>query len=96
MNLLIHEGKKYEDLFLTDSTIPDPISTENFEFNIIQTIIKCQLESGEIYKWKKIVNMCMGVSEDTSTGVHHMYTLDKTGTDDQKLERTRMEAMCDK
>ena len=31
---LIHEGKKADELFLKDGTIPDPISTENAGFNI--------------------------------------------------------------
>ena len=47
MTLLIHEGEKLEDLFLKDGTIPDPISTNNVEFKIFQTIIKCQIEGGE-------------------------------------------------
>ena len=84
MILLIHEGKKAEDLLLKDGTIPDPSSTDNAEFNIFQTIAKRQIEGGETDKWNKIVNTCMGVSEETSTGVHHLYTMEKTGTNHQK------------
>ena len=62
MTLLIHEFKDAEEFFLMDGTIPDPSSTENVEFNIIQTIVKCQLEGRETYKWNKIVNACMGFS----------------------------------
>ena len=62
---LIHEGNKVEYLFLKDGTIPDPISTDNVEFKIFQTIIKCQLEGGYTDKWNKIVNTCMGISEET-------------------------------
>ena len=83
MTLLIHEGKKVEDLFLKDDTIPDPRSTDNAQFMILQTIVKRQLEVGETDKWNKIVNTCMGVSEETSTGVHHLYTMEKTGTNHQ-------------
>ena len=96
MNLLIHEGNNYEDFFLKYGTISDPISTDNVEFKIFQTIIKRQLESGETDNWNKIVNTCMGLSEETSMGVHHMYTMQKTGTNHQKRERTRSEAMCAK
>ena len=53
MTLLIHEGKKTEDLLLKDGAIPDPISTDNAEFKIVKTIIKRQLEDGEMDKWKK-------------------------------------------
>ena len=72
MTLIIHEGKKAEEFPLKDGTIPDPSSTENVEFKIIQTIIKRQLEGGETGKWNKIVDTCMGVSEKASMGVHHM------------------------
>ena len=96
MTLLIHEGKKADDLFLKDGNIPDPISTDNVEFKIVQTIIKHQLEGGETEKWNTIVNTCMRVSEETSTGVHHLYTMDKTGTNHQKRERTRTESTCAK
>ena len=75
MTLFIHESKKAEYLFLKDGTIPDPSSTENAEFNIFQTIIKNQPEGGETDKWNKIAKTCMEVSEKTSTGVHHMYTM---------------------
>ena len=64
-----------EDLFPKDGTVNDPSSTDNVEFNIFQTVIKRQLEGGETDKWNKIANTCMGVSEDTSTGVHHLHTM---------------------
>ena len=94
MTLLIHEGNKAEDLFLKDSTIPGPRSTENVYFKIVQTIIKRQLEGNDTDKWKKIVNTCMGVSEETSTGVHHLCIMEKTGTNHQNWERMSTEAMC--
>ena len=84
ITLLVHEVNKAEDLFLKDGTIPEPISTENIEFKIFQTIIKRQLGGGEMDKWNKIVNTCMGFSEDTFAGVHHMHTMEKIGTNHQK------------
>merc|ERR1711957_1000663 len=80
MTLLIHEGKKAEDLFLKDGTVPDPTSTDNAEFKIVLTIIKRLLEAGETDKWNKIASRCVGVSEETTTGVHRLYTMEKTGT----------------
>ena len=56
MTLLIHEGKKAQDLFLKDGTIPEPSSMDNSELNIVQTILKRQLERGETDKWKTIAN----------------------------------------
>jgi adenosylhomocysteinase len=79
MTLLIHEGKKAEDLFLKDGTLPDPTSTDNAEFKIVLTIIKRLLEAGETDKWNKIASRCMGVSEETTTGVHRLYIMEKEG-----------------
>jgi len=38
------------------------------------------LESGETDKWNKIATRCMGVSEETTTGVHRLYTMEKNGS----------------
>lgn len=80
MTLIIHEGKKAEDLYAKDKTLPDPASTDNAEFKIVLTIIKRLLESGETDKWNKIATRCQGVSEETTTGVHRLYTMEKTGS----------------
>ena len=72
MTIIIHEGKKVENLSLKDGTAPEPISTDNAELKIVETIIKHQLEDGETDKRKKIVNKNMGVSEQTSIGVCHL------------------------
>merc|ERR1711966_56817 len=77
MALLIHEGKKAEDAFLKDGTLPDPTSTDNEEFQIVLTIIKRLLQAGETDKWNKIAARCKGVSEETTTGVHRLYTMEK-------------------
>ena len=75
MNLLIHEGKKSEDLFLKDGTIPDPRSTEIFEFNLFQSITKRQLEGGYMDKWNKTFQYMYGIFwgdlYGSSPSVHH-------------------------
>jgi adenosylhomocysteinase len=80
MTLIIHEGKKAEDAFAKDGTLPDPSSTDNAEFKIVLSIIKRLLEAGETDKWNKIAQRCKGVSEETTTGVHRLYTMEKNGT----------------
>merc|ERR1719225_1399922 len=79
MTLLIHEGKKAEDLFNANGTLPDPSSTTNAEFKIVLTIIRRLLENGETDKWNKIAARCVGVSEETTTGVHRLYAMAKAG-----------------
>merc|ERR1712238_576959 len=49
-------------------------------FKIVLTIIKRLLESGETDKWNKIAARCKGVSEETTTGVHRLYMMEKTGS----------------
>lgn len=80
MTLLIHEGKKAEDLFLKDGTLPDPSSTDNAEMKIVLTILKRLLESGVTDKWNKMAKRCVGVSEETTTGVHRLYQMEKAGS----------------
>merc|ERR1712196_111645 len=50
------------------------------EFKIVMGIIKRLLESGETDKWNKIASRCHGVSEETTTGVHRLYTMEKNGS----------------
>ncbi|KAL3939728.1 MAG: hypothetical protein SGBAC_005593 [Bacillariaceae sp.] len=80
MTLLIHEGKKAEDLFVKDKTLPDPTSTDNAEFKIVLTIIKRLFFFFLLDKWTKIASRCFGVSEETTTGVHRLYSMEKTGS----------------
>merc|ERR1712115_410778 len=61
-----------------NGTLPDPSSTDNAEFKIVLSIIKRILLSGDTDKWNKISNRCMGVSEETTTGVHRLYAMEKT------------------
>merc|ERR1712238_228759 len=49
-------------------------------FKIVLTIIKRLLQSGETDKWNKISSRCMGVSEETTTGVHRLYMMEKNGS----------------
>merc|ERR1711871_1036896 len=80
MTLLVHEGWKAENAYAKDGTLPDPSSTDNAEFKIVLTIIKRLLESGVKDKWNRLAKRCMGVSEETTTGVHRLYTMEKAGT----------------
>ena len=84
MTLLVQEGNNMEEFLLKDCTVSEPIFIDNSELNIVQTIIKFQLEGGNTDKWNKIDNTCMGVSKETSTGVHHMYTMEKKVTGHQR------------
>jgi len=78
MTLLVHEGKKAEDLFAKDGTVPDPTSTDNAEFKIVLTIIGRTLKT-DAQKWNKVAKRMFGVSEETTTGVHRLYGMQAKG-----------------
>jgi len=79
MTLLIHEGFKAENAFAADGTIPDPASTDNAEFKCVLAIIAKCLKT-DAQKWHKVAARMKGVSEETTTGVHRLYTMEKAGT----------------
>jgi len=79
MTLMIHEGVKAEKAFAADGTMPDPSSTDNAEFKIVLTIIGRELKS-DTTRWQKLAARCVGVSEETTTGVHRLYRMEKEGT----------------
>jgi adenosylhomocysteinase len=77
--LLIHEGYKAELAFKKDGTLPDPNSTDNREFQIVLHLIRAKLQEDPSF-WTRMVPHIRGVSEETTTGVHRLYTFAKNGT----------------
>lgn len=74
VTLLIHEGKKAEDKFAADGTLPDPMSVPEGEFRIILKLIKKSLET-DARRFTKIAASVVGVSEETTTGVHRLHQM---------------------
>jgi len=74
MTLLIHEGVKAEIAFERDGTLPNPDSTNNQEFKIILSLIKRELPAHP-NRWREIAARMVGVSEETTTGVHRLYIM---------------------
>lgn len=69
--LLIHEGYKAELAYEKDGSVPDPESTTNPEFKLILSTIKKGLQSTP-KRWRNMVERLVGVSEETTTGVHRL------------------------
>jgi len=78
MTLLIHEGRKAEIAYQKDGTLPDPSSTNNAEFRIILQIVKRELPKNPT-KWHRLADRMVGVSEETTTGVHRLYVMAEKG-----------------
>jgi len=77
--LLIHEGHKAEKAFKESGAIPSLEGKEG-EFLIVTTVIKQLLEKGVTDKWTKLVDGFIGVSEETTTGVHRLQQMANNGT----------------
>ncbi len=78
MTLLIHEGVKAEKKFEEDGTLPDPASTDNAEFKIVLALIARELPK-QPKKWTRLAARMVGVSEETTTGVHRLYVMAQKG-----------------
>lgn len=76
---MIHEGVKAEREFAKLQKLPDPSSTDNLEFQQVLRIIKEGLEAGLTDKWTKMANRLIGVSEETTTGVHRLNQMAEKG-----------------
>jgi adenosylhomocysteinase len=74
MTLLIHEGVKAEKKYAEDKTLPDPNSTDNAEFKIVLALIARELPKNPT-KWTRLAARMVGVSEETTTGVHRLYVM---------------------
>lgn len=79
MTMLIHEGYKAELAYAKDGTLPDPDSTDNVELKIVLTIVKRELAKNP-NRWQKYIERCIGLSEETTTGVLRLYQMEKAGT----------------
>jgi len=77
--LLIHKGKEFEAAFAKDGTLPDPESTTNAEFKCVLALIRGSLKINP-KKWTAMADNWMGVSEETTTGVHRLKEMAAKGT----------------
>jgi adenosylhomocysteinase len=76
--LLIHEGVKAEKEFAANGKVPDPNSTQDPEFKLVLGLIGSTLKTNPNL-WTKMAAGLVGVSEETTTGVHRLYQMAKAG-----------------
>lgn len=74
--LLIHEGVVAEAAFKATGVVPNPDSTDNAELKFVYRIIANTLKTNDSY-WTKMAERIVGVSEETTTGVHRLYQMAK-------------------
>jgi len=76
--LLLHEGTKFEAAFAKDGSLPDPASTDNAEFKCVLATIKGSIAKDKT-RFTRMVKRMVGVSEETTTGVHRLIQMADKG-----------------
>jgi len=73
--LLVHKGVDCE----ADGAVPEARAGDSEEYKIILSVLRASL-AREPQKWTAMAKGCMGVSEETTTGVHRLYQMMEEGT----------------
>jgi adenosylhomocysteinase len=72
--MLVHKGAEFE----AAGAVPDPASAESEEFQVFLGLVQRSLEA-DGQKWTRVAEGVLGVTEETTTGVHRLYQLAETG-----------------
>jgi adenosylhomocysteinase len=72
--LLVHQGTEFEKA----GAVPDPASADSEEFRVVLGLLQRSLQE-DPQRWTKIGEGVLGVTEETTTGVHRLYELAKRG-----------------
>ena len=72
--ILVHKGREYEFA----GAVPDAAETDSHELRVILDTLRASLASSSD-RWTNIAADIMGVTEETTTGVHRLYELAKAG-----------------
>jgi adenosylhomocysteinase len=72
--MLVHLGVEYEK----EGAVPSPDSTSNAELKEVLRLLTQTLETSAT-KWTAIANDIIGVTEETTTGVHRLYERHRDG-----------------
>jgi len=76
--LLIHKGYELEEYFAKNNSVPE-ITTTVKEEQIIESLLREVLDKDPMY-WHKVAKNIIGVSEETTTGVHRLEQMSKDQT----------------
>merc|ERR1712003_136716 len=79
MTLLVHKGVEYEAAFAKDGSLPDPASTDSDEMKIVLALLAREIPK-DPKRFTTMSKRIVGVSEETTTGVHRLYQMSKAGT----------------
>ena len=72
--ILVHKGREYE----LAGAVPDAAEDDSHEWRVILDTLRASLAVSPD-RWTTIASEIMGVTEETTTGVHRLYELARTG-----------------
>jgi len=72
--LLVHKGREFEQA----GTVPEPESDAPAELRVILDVLRRSI-AADGTRWSRIADGIRGVTEETTTGVHRLYELARTG-----------------
>jgi len=72
--LLVHKGREFE----LAGRVPDAAEGDSHEWRVILETLRTSL-AGSSDRWTTIAESIKGVTEETTTGVHRLYELEKSG-----------------
>ena len=72
--MLVLRGAQYEEM----GRVPDPSQAPSEEFRVFLTLLQKSLEEDH-GRWSRCASEILGVSEETTTGVHRLYDLQNKG-----------------
>ncbi len=73
--LLVHKGVEFEKA----GRVPPPSSADSEEFAVVLKVLAREMRK-DPRRWQKVAAACAGVTEETTTGVHRLYEMQKAGT----------------
>src|SRR5688572_16381690 len=73
--LLVHKGAEFE----AAGAVPSPESADSHEYSVILQLLQRSLGEDN-RRWTRVAAGIKGVTEETTTGVHRLYEMQKAGT----------------
>jgi adenosylhomocysteinase len=73
--LLLHKGAEFEKA----GKVPSPGSADSEEYAVVLRLLARELKK-DPRRWTRVAKECAGVTEETTTGVHRLYEMQKAGT----------------
>jgi len=73
--LLLHKGVEFE----AAGKVPSPASADSEEYAVVLAVLARELKR-DPRRWTRVAAECKGVTEETTTGVHRLYEMQRAGT----------------